>query len=144
MSQEEAAAYRAAAEQKQQAKKKKDKAAKKQAKAGLAKIEERRRSSTYRLSRQLEELTGLETRLTILGHVQRGGAPSAADRLLASRLGTTCAALINDGVYGVLVAARGEGAEPVPLEEVVGKRKTVPLDHPWLDSARRLGTSMGD
>lgn len=144
MAQEEAAAYQAAEEKKQQAKKKKDKAARKQAKADLAEIEDRRRSSTYRLSRQLEELTGLETRLTILGHVQRGGAPSAADRLLASRLGTTCAALIDDGVYGIMVAARGEGAAPVPLEAVVGKRKTVPLDHPWLESARRLGTSMGD
>jgi 6-phosphofructokinase 1 len=66
------------------------------------------------------------------------------DRLLATRLGTACASLVNDGVYGVMVAVRGEGTEPVPLKEVVGKRKTVPLDHPWLDSARRLGTNMGD
>jgi 6-phosphofructokinase len=144
MAQEDAAAYQAAVDKKEEAKKQKDRAATKQAKAELAELEARRSSSTYRLSKQLEALTGLETRLTILGHVQRGGAPSAADRLLASRLGTACAALINDGVYGVMVAARGEGVEPVPLEKVVGKRKTVPLDHPWLESARRLGTNMGD
>lgn len=144
MSIEDFEAYQSAQEKKEKAKKNKDKAATIEARADLTQIAEQRRSSTYRLSRQLEELTGLETRLTILGHVQRGGAPSAADRILASRLGTACAALIIDGVSGVLVAARGEDTEPVPLEEVVGKRKTVPLDHPWLASARHLGTNMGD
>jgi 6-phosphofructokinase 1 len=96
------------------------------------------------LAEQLEELTGLESRVTILGHLQRGGTPSAADRFLATRLGTACAQLIEEGHYGVMVAARGEGTEPVPLEEVVGKRKTVPLDHPWLESARAVGTNLGD
>ena len=72
--------------------------------------------------------------MTILGHLQRGGTPSAADRFLATRLGTACAQLIQEGHYGVMVAARGDGTEPVPLEEVVGKRKTVPEDHPWLES----------
>jgi 6-phosphofructokinase 1 len=59
-------------------------------------------------------------------------------------LGTACADLINDGEFGVMVAARGEGTEPVPLEKVAGKRKIVPLDHPWLASARLVGTSLGD
>ena len=110
----------------------------------LAEIERHRTGSTQRLTQQLEALTGLETRLTILGHTQRGGTPSAADRLLATRLGTACATLINDGVFGVMVAKHGDITEPVPLEEVVGKRKTVPLDHPWIESARRVGTSLGD
>lgn len=140
-SREDAALIGAAEEKKVNAKKKKEK---KKASVELAEIVNRQANGTLRLSEQLEELTGLESRVTILGHVQRGGTPSAMDRLLASRLGTACAGLINDGVSGVMVAARGEGAEPVPLEEVVGKRKTVPLDHPWLDSARRLGTCMGD
>ena len=96
------------------------------------------------LAEQLEELTGLESRVTILGHLQRGGTPSAADRFLATRLGTACAQLIHEGRYGVMVAARGEGTEPVPLEDVVGKLKTVPLDHPWLESARAVGTNLGD
>lgn len=99
---------------------------------------------TMRLAKQLEVLTRLESRVTILGYLQRGGTPSAGDRLLATRLGTACAALINEGTYGVMLAARGDRTEPVALEEVVGKRKTVPLDHPWIESARRVGTSLGD
>ncbi|HZQ47987.1 MAG TPA: 6-phosphofructokinase, partial [Verrucomicrobiae bacterium] len=66
------------------------------------------------------------------------------DRLLATRLGTACAKLIHQGTYGVMVAARGEGTQPVPLEKVAGKRKTVPLDHPWIQSARYVGTNLGD
>ena len=59
--------------------------------------------------RQLEELTHLESRVTILGYVQRGGTPCAADRILATRLGTACADLIKEGKFGVMVAARGDG-----------------------------------
>ena len=99
---------------------------------------------TLRLAKKLEQLTGLEARLTILGHLQRGGAPSAADRILATRLGTACADLIAKGTYGVMVAAKGEGTRPVRLEEVAGKVKTVPPDHPLILSARRVGTNFGD
>jgi len=99
---------------------------------------------TLRLAKRLEALTGLEARVTILGHVQRGGSPSAADRLLATRLGTACADLIAKGSYGVMVAAKGDGTRPVKLEDVAGKVKTVPLDHPWIGSARRVGTNFGD
>lgn len=99
---------------------------------------------TLRLAKKLEQLTGLEARITILGHLQRGGIPSAADRLLATRLGTACADLINQGHYGVMVAAKGDGTRAVKLEEVAGKVKTVPPDHPWVDSARRVGTNLGD
>lgn len=122
----------------------KGKEEKKKAVAELAELEKKHQGNTLRLSQQLEEMTGLEARVTILGHLQRGGTPSAADRLLATRLGTACAALIHEGRYGVMVAARGEGAEPVPLDQVVGKRKTVPLDHPWIKSARLVGTNLGD
>ncbi|MDO8787754.1 MAG: ATP-dependent 6-phosphofructokinase [Sulfuritalea sp.] len=99
---------------------------------------------TLRLAKRLEALTGLEARVTILGHVQRGGAPSAGDRLLATRLGTACADLIAKGTYGVMVAAKGEGSRPVKLEDVAGKVKTVPLNHSWIGSARRVGTNFGD
>jgi len=99
---------------------------------------------TLRLAKKLEQLTGLEARITILGHLQRGGIPSAADRLLATRLGTACADLINQGHYGVMVAAKGDGTRAVKLEDVAGKVKTVPPDHPWVESARRVGTNMGD
>ncbi|GAB4177500.1 MAG: ATP-dependent 6-phosphofructokinase [Rhodocyclaceae bacterium] len=99
---------------------------------------------TLRLAKRLEALTGLEARVTILGHLQRGGAPSAADRILATRLGTACADLIAKGTYGVMVAAKGEATRPVRLEEVAGLVKTVPLDHSWIAAARRVGTNFGD
>jgi 6-phosphofructokinase 1 len=103
-----------------------------------------RSARTEKLATTLEEVTGLESRVTILGHVQRGGTPSPADRLLATRLGTATAAYIADGVHGVLVAARGQSTEAVPLKEIAGITKYVPLDHPWVDSARSLGIVLGD
>jgi 6-phosphofructokinase 1 len=117
---------------------------KKEVSRELAELEELHRDHTFWMSRTLEEMTGLESRVTILGYLQRGGAPSAADRLLATRLGTTCAACIAEDQYGVMVAARGDGVTTVPLEEVAGKRKTVPVDHHWIDSARSVGTCLGD
>lgn len=99
---------------------------------------------TLRLAQRLEKLTGLEARVTILGHLQRGGTPSAADRILATRLGTAAADLIAKKKYGVMVAARGESTAPVKLEDVGSKVKTVPADHPWILSARRVGTNFGD
>lgn len=117
---------------------------KKEAKAELATLESRHTGNTMRLAKQLEELTHLESRVTILGYVQRGGTPSPMDRLLASRLGAACADLIHENVFGVMVAARGDGTEPVPLEKVAGKRKVVPPDHPWVEAARRVGTCLGD
>jgi 6-phosphofructokinase len=89
----------------------------------------RHQGNTMRLAGKLEELTHLESRVTILGYVQRGGTPSPADRILATRLGGACANLINEGKFGVMVAARGDHTEPVPLDEVAGKRKSVPRDH---------------
>lgn len=140
-----------ATEERNKAKEEKDKAARKAAKqarkaakAEIAEIEAERAVSTPKLTRQLEERTGLESRVTILGHVQRGGIPSPADRLLATRLGAATAKFIEDRYYGIMVAARGDGVEAVPLEQVVGNRKNVPLDHPWLVTARSVGTSLGD
>jgi 6-phosphofructokinase 1 len=117
---------------------------KKEAKIELATLEVRHQGNTLRLAKQLEELTHLESRLTILGYVQRGGTPSAADRILATRLGGACGDLIHEEIYGVMVAARGDGTEPVPLEKVAGKRKCVPPDHSWVQTARHVGTCMGD
>jgi ATP-dependent phosphofructokinase / diphosphate-dependent phosphofructokinase len=121
-----------------------NKAAKKKAKEKLAALELERASNIHTLTQQLEEITGLESRVTILGHVQRGGIPSAADRLLASRLGSACVHYIHKGVFGVMIAVRGDDVEPVPLEQVVNKRKTLPLDHPWIETARNLGVCLGD
>jgi 6-phosphofructokinase len=100
--------------------------------------------NTIELASDLEKLTRVESRVTILGYIQRGGIPSAYDRLLATRLGTACAQFIQNEQYGIMVAARGDGVEAVPLEDIVGKRKAVPLDHPWLVCARSVGTCMGN
>ncbi len=138
---ETAAVVREAEERKAKASSKKEK---KEAKEILHRLAQDYANHTVLLASQLEELTGLESRVTILGHLQRGGTPSAADRLLATRLGTACADLIEEGTYGVMVAARGEEAVPVPLDEVAGNKKLVPPDHPWVISARRVGTCLGD
>ncbi|MCG6938693.1 MAG: 6-phosphofructokinase [Gammaproteobacteria bacterium] len=122
----------------------KDDKARKKAKNELIRLQAEHINHTSTLSRQLEELTGLESRVTILGYLQRGGTPSAADRLLATRLGTACTDLIAQEHYGVMVAARGENAEPVPLIKVAGNKKLVPPDHSWVISARNVGTSFGD
>jgi 6-phosphofructokinase 1 len=114
------------------------------AKHELTALEMRHQGNTLRLAHQLEELTRLESRVTILGYVQRGGAPSTEDRILATRLGTACADLIHDKKFGVMVAARGDGTEAVPLEKVAGKLKLVSPNHSWVESARRVGTCLGD
>lgn len=140
MSQEDDLQYRKILEKKE----KSGKEDKKKFQEELLAFEEYRTGVTMRLSSRLEELTELESRVTILGYVQRGGTPSAADRLLATRLGTEAISCVQNGVFGVMVAARGEGVERVPLEEVAGKRRVVPLDHPWVESARKVGTCLGD
>jgi 6-phosphofructokinase 1 len=144
MSLEEAGEARAALHELQEAVDSEDKKARRKAKEVIREMEAGRGDHTLKLAHQLEERTGLESRPTILGYLQRGGTPSAADRLLATRLGTACADLINEEVSGVMVAARGEGAEAMPLEEIAGRKKLVPLDHPWVVSARRVGTNLGD
>jgi 6-phosphofructokinase 1 len=97
-----------------------------------------------RLARQIQHVTGIEVRVTSLGHVQRGGTPTPADRLLCSRLGTKAAELLARGEYNVMVAVKGEECVPVPLEKVAGQIKTVPLDHEWIRTARLVGTCLGD
>ena len=126
------------------AKIKKKGAARTKAKKRIAELEARLADKTLHLSRELEKRTKLEARVTILGHLQRGGIPSAADRVLATRLGTEAANLAAQGTFGVMVAARGDGTEAVPLETIVGKRKTVPLDHGWIQTARDVGVCLGD
>ena len=99
---------------------------------------------TMLIAEKLQQLCSIESRVTILGHLQRGGTPSAADRILATKLGTACAVLISKEHYGVMVADHDDTTKAVPLKDVVGKRKTVPIDHAWISSARRVGTCLGD
>ncbi len=118
--------------------------AKAAAKQHLARVLDDQREHTFRLARELEAATGLETRVTILGYVQRGGTPCAEDRLLGSRIGTAAADLIADGVSGVMVASKGDGTAPVDLKKVAGNLALVPADHPWIQTARAVGTGLGD
>ncbi len=121
-----------------------DKETRKAAKEKLRAMDAAHENSTLRLTEQLEAQTGMESRMTILGHLQRGGTPSAADRLLATRLGTAASDAIMANRFGVMIAAQGQSAVPVPLEDVAGNRKTVPLDHPMIVTAKQVGTSFGD
>lgn len=97
-----------------------------------------------RIARRLQQLTGIEARVTSLGHVQRGGEPTAYDRVLATRLGTSAGKLLAEGTYDVMVALQGERVVPIPLEQVAGQKKLVPPDHPWLETARLVDTCLGD
>jgi 6-phosphofructokinase 1 len=109
----------------------------------MADFSRRRATNTLRLSKLLEQLTGLETRLTILGHLQRGGTPSAFDRALATQLGAACTCAIREEKFGVMVAIQNNQTVLVPLKEIIGKRKNVPLDHAWIESVQRVGVSLG-
>ncbi len=131
-------------EKKIKAKEKGDGKAQKKAEEALREFNRGQGNNTLRLSQELEIMTGLESRLTILGHYQRGGTPSAADRMLATRLGSACVDCIERGEYGVMVAVHGEGTRTVALKDVVGKKKLVPPDHPWIRAARNVGTCLGD
>ncbi len=112
--------------------------------ADLAALRAGAADHTIDLADELERRTGLEARVTILGHVQRGGTPSPADRQLAAVLGTEAARLVEEEAGDVMSAMHHGLPVAVPLEEVVGKRKVVPPDHSWIVSARRLEISFGD
>ncbi len=101
-------------------------------------------SVASRLARQIQQRTGVEARVTSLGHVQRGGPPTPFDRLLCTRLGTKAGELLAQGHYNIMVGVKGTECVPVPLENVAGLKRTVPLDHPWLKTARLVETCLGD
>jgi phosphofructokinase-like protein len=96
------------------------------------------------LQDQVERTTGIEARTVVLGHLQRGGSPTAADRVLATQLWCRALELIMIGEIGQMVAVQGCGITSVPLEVAAGGPRTVPLDHPLLAAARSIGTSFGD
>ncbi len=98
----------------------------------------------FELARTLESMTALETRVTILGYLQRGGKPSCFDRLLAAQLGTRAAQAVLKGEFGCMVSYQQGKTTLVPIEEVAGVRKQVTPDHPWVQSARELGICFGE
>jgi 6-phosphofructokinase len=97
-----------------------------------------------RLARQLQHLTGVEARVTSLGHVQRGGSPTPFDRLLCTRFGTKAGELLAEHRYNIMVALKGTLCVPVPLKKVAGIKRIVPVDHPWIKTARLVETCLGD
>lgn len=100
-------------------------------------------SAAQSLSRRINELTGLETRETVLGYVQRGGTPSPMDRVLATRYGSAAADLIAERDYGKMVALKNTEIISVPLSEVSGKLKLVETNDPLVVQAQKMGTSFG-
>jgi 6-phosphofructokinase 1 len=100
-------------------------------------------SIAYRIAREIEAETGMETRATVLGHVQRGGIPSASDRVLATRFGTAAADLLARGEYGKMVAQICSEIGSVDLSVPAEKTKKVPKDDSLLDTARAVGTCLG-
>jgi ATP-dependent phosphofructokinase / diphosphate-dependent phosphofructokinase len=96
------------------------------------------------VAKAIAKRIGMETRVTVLGHLQRGGIPTPFDRVLATRFGTHAAEMLAEGVYNHMVCMKGSEVTSVPLEQVAGRTKLVPLDHPLIRSARRVGTNFGD
>jgi ATP-dependent phosphofructokinase / diphosphate-dependent phosphofructokinase len=96
------------------------------------------------VAKAISRRIGMETRVTVLGHLQRGGIPTPFDRVLATRFGTHAAEMLADGNYNQMVAMKGSEVTAVPLELVAGKIKLVPPDHPLIRAARHVGTNFGD
>ena len=101
------------------------------------------RTATNRIARQIEEATGFETRVCVPGHMQRGGSPSAYDRVLATEFGTYAAKLVEADHYGVAVAMKNNIVTENALKDIAGKTKLVPETCDMLTVARRMGASLG-
>ncbi len=101
-------------------------------------------SVSYEVAAAIQEKTGREVRVTVPGHMQRGGSPCPYDRVFASRLGSEAGRMILDGDYGFMVGYRNREIVRVPLEEVAGKLKTVSPDASIVKEAKLLGISFGD
>lgn len=97
-----------------------------------------------KIADQLEERTGVESRVTVLGHLVRGGSPTAFDRVLATRFGTMAVKLAVEGKFGQMVCLRGQEITSLPVKEAIRQLKLIPLDSPLIQVARSVGTSFGD
>ena len=101
-------------------------------------------SASAYVAKQLTELVGVEARSVVPGHIQRGGTPSAYDRVLSTQFGVHAAKLIRDGIFGVTVALKGNEITHNPLSEVAGIAKLVPPDHQLVSTAKSIGIIFGD
>ncbi|MBI4428008.1 MAG: ATP-dependent 6-phosphofructokinase [Ignavibacteriales bacterium] len=124
----------------------------KPAEGGLVvKEEDKKRTDPIRLGgigelvgKNITESTGLETRVVVLGHVQRGGSPTPFDRILATKYGSMALQLASEKKFGHMVSLRGNDVMAVPVKEAILKLRTVPLDSQLILAARAVGTSFGD
>ncbi len=109
---------------------------------GIKKKKKKKSAATY-IGDKIESMTGLETRVTILGYIQRGGSPSPMDRILATRYGAYAAELISNGEFGTMVSLRNNEIISVPLEEVGGKLRLVEPTDRMIKKATGLGICLG-
>jgi 6-phosphofructokinase 1 len=97
-----------------------------------------------RVGEAVEDGTGKESRVAVLGHVQRGGSPTAFDRVLATRFGVAATDLLCAGRFGEMVCLKGGDIGSVPISDVARAPRLVPPDHPLVRAARKLGVSFGE
>lgn len=101
-------------------------------------------SAAYRVSEELNAISNYESRVSVLGYLQRGGSPTGYDRVLATQFGAKAAELLYKGDYNKLVSAKGLEITAVPLAEIAGKTKYVPIDHMAVLSAKQTGICFSD
>ena len=116
---------------------------------GKSELESKRKASchpsvAYELAETLDSMMVQEVRCTVPGHFQRGGEPCAFDRVLTTRLGVAAANAVMNGHFGCMMAIRHDKVEPMPLADIAGRLKYVPLDHELIQVARQTGISFGD
>lgn len=99
---------------------------------------------SYRIAQQIEEATGLETRVIILGHLQRGGKPTDFDRILATQFGKKAVDLIQSGKFGHMSSLQRGEVTSVSIESAISKPKKVNLNSPLIEAAKAIGTCFGD
>lgn len=102
------------------------------------------KSAASHISKSIQTYTGIETRETVLGYVQRGGSPTPMDRILATRYGAYATKCIAEGNFGTMVAIKNNDLTTVSLEEVGGKLRLIEPDFPLIQKARNMGVSFGD
>jgi len=99
---------------------------------------------SFVLGAEIEKITGIETRAVVMGHLQRGGTPTAADRVISTQLGTKTVDMLINKEFGYMAAFKDNTLVSVSLQEAAGGPRTVPLDHPLIRSARSVDTCFGD
>lgn len=107
------------------------------------KIENNYSAQTLLLAKRLGSAIGIDTHITILSSLVRGGTPTAADRLLGTQLAEWSVKMVMEGAFGRMACRKDGSMASVHLEQVAGKNKTVPLDHGWMRGAIQVGSCLG-